>query len=221
MNVLHALSGILYVISSLLLYPVMLFLVLVFGYTLYAFGQFLAEASARRRMTLQPEAFLPGFLGGVTAGRPAPPADARLPPGLRRFLASTSERMRPADSHAGTEIAYCLRSEEERLGREVDRLRIVVKVGPSLGLLGTLIPMGTALAALAGGNLEGMANNMIIAFTTTVVGLAAGTLAYVMTAAKARWTAEELTLLAYVADRLEHAVTAARTPGAAAVSERS
>ena len=53
--------------------------------------------------------------------------------------------------------------------------RLLVKVGPSLGLLGTLIPMGTALASLATGNLDAMAGQMVVAFTTTIIGLACGT----------------------------------------------
>ena len=52
---------------------------------------------------------------------------------------------------------------------------MLVKVGPSLGLLGTLIPMGSSLASLATGNLEAMAGQMIVAFTTTIIGLATGT----------------------------------------------
>ena len=54
----------------------------------------------------------------------------------------------------------------------------------SLGLLGTLIPMGTSLASLALGNLEAMAGQMVVAFTTTIIGLATGTLAYVVAVAR-------------------------------------
>lgn len=54
--------------------------------------------------------------------------------------------------------------------RELERAGFMVKVGPMLGLMGTLIPMGPALAGLASGDIGSMAYNMQIAFATTVAG---------------------------------------------------
>lgn len=222
MSPMSALQAVLYVISELLLYPVMACLVVIFAYTLYAVGGFLAEWAARRRSRFQLDPFLEKFLpwaeshgreGASCCGPAFPtsqhagPASGPMPRPLSRLLEAVTPRLAREGAEPDAEIALCLRAEEERIGREVDRLRVIVKVGPSLGLLGTLIPMGTALAALAAGNLEGMANNLIIAFTTTVVGLAAGTVAYVITSAKARWAAEEMNRLEYVAERLSKAMS--------------
>lgn len=49
--------------------------------------------------------------------------------------------------------------------------RILIKFGPMLGLMGTLIPMGPALVGLATGDIAAMAYNMQVAFATTVVGM--------------------------------------------------
>lgn len=54
--------------------------------------------------------------------------------------------------------------------RELEHLGFMVKVAPMLGLMGTLIPMGPALAGLASGDVASMAFNIQIAFATTVVG---------------------------------------------------
>ena len=48
--------------------------------------------------------------------------------------------------------------------------------------------MGTGLAALGQGNMAQMTSSLIIAFSTTVVGLALGILAYFFTTVKGRWT---------------------------------
>lgn len=40
------------------------------------------------------------------------------------------------------------------MAKKLDRIRFVIKVGPALGLMGTLIPMGISLAALAEGNIQ-------------------------------------------------------------------
>jgi biopolymer transport protein ExbB/TolQ len=87
--------------------------------------------------------------------------------------------------------------------------RALVKVGPSLGLLGTLIPMGTALASLASGNLEAMAGQMVVAFTTTIIGLAIGTLAYVVTVVRQGWLNEAVREQRYLAERIALEIGAA------------
>ena len=47
--------------------------------------------------------------------------------------------------------------------------------------------MGTALASLTAGNLEAMAGQMVVAFTTTIIGLTAGTIAYVVQVVRHSW----------------------------------
>ena len=69
-------------------------------------------------------------------------------------------------------------------------------------VLGTLIPMGSSLASLATGNLEAMAGQMIVAFTTTIIGLAAGTLAYVVAAVRHNWVVETVREQRYLAERI-------------------
>ena len=74
----------------------------------------------------------------------------------------------------------------------LDRVRFVIKVGPSLGLMATLIPMGIALAALAQGDIPRMAGSMVTAFTATVVGLVAGTIAYLVALGREKWLRADL-----------------------------
>ena len=51
------------------------------------------------------------------------------------------------------------------------KYRMLIKFGPMLGLMGTLIPMGPALVGLAAGDIASMAYNMQVAFATTVIGM--------------------------------------------------
>jgi len=75
-------------------------------------------------------------------------------------------------------------------------------VGPSLGLLGTLIPMGSSLASMATGNLEAMAGQMVVAFTSTIIGLATGTAAYVVAAVRHNWVNETVRDERFLAERV-------------------
>ncbi len=55
--------------------------------------------------------------------------------------------------------------------------------------------MGPGLAVLGAGDINGLAQAIIIAFDTTVVGLAAGGIAYVISKVRKRWYEDNLTTL--------------------------
>ena len=55
--------------------------------------------------------------------------------------------------------------------KNLAKYRMLVKFGPMLGLMGTLIPMGPALVGLGLGDISSMAYNMQVAFATTVIGM--------------------------------------------------
>ena len=86
--------------------------------------------------------------------------------------------------------------------RRLDAVRFVVRVGPALGLMGTLIPMGIALAGLAQGDLPNMAASMTTAFTATVVGLACSVVAYGIALVREHWLRSDSTEIAYAAETL-------------------
>ena len=98
------------------------------------------------------------------------------------------------------EVERHLQAAELNLSRSLDRVRFVIKVGPALGLMGTLIPMGISLAALAEGNIPKMAGSMVTAFTATVAGLGAGVLAYLIALVRERWAREDVREMEHAAE---------------------
>jgi len=72
------------------------------------------------------------------------------------------------------------------------------KMGPVLGLMGTLIPMGPALVGLTTGDIAAMAYNMQVAFATTVVGLASGAIGFITLQIKQRWYLKDMTNLEFI-----------------------
>ncbi|KGN78610.1 membrane protein [Porphyromonadaceae bacterium COT-184 OH4590] len=89
---------------------------------------------------------------------------------------------------------------EVKADSELGKYKILTKFGPILGLMGTLIPMGPALAGLATGDVASMAYNMQIAFATTVIGLFAGAIGYILLQVRQRWFVAELSILEFIAD---------------------
>jgi biopolymer transport protein ExbB/TolQ len=71
----------------------------------------------------------------------------------------------------------------------------LVRLGPTLGLMGTLIPLGPGLAALGSGDINTLAQALIIAFDTTITGLAAGAIGFIISKYRRMWYADELSIL--------------------------
>jgi biopolymer transport protein ExbB/TolQ len=69
-------------------------------------------------------------------------------------------------------------------------------------LLGTLIPMGISLASMAAGNLEAMAGQMVVAFTSTIIGLACGTAAFVVNLVRQGWVNQIIREQRFIAERI-------------------
>lgn len=79
--------------------------------------------------------------------------------------------------------------------RRLDRTRLLVRAGPAIGLMGTLIPLAPGLAALGQGDVGTLAENLRDAFGATVVGLLVGTVAFALTLARTRMYSEDLAAL--------------------------
>ena len=112
----------------------------------------------------------------------------------------TAERVKQSFQFGGLE--HVVLEREEQVRRTLTGSRLLVRVGPSLGLLGTLIPMGAALASLTTGNLDAMAAQMVVAFTTTIVGLASGTAAFVVQMVRHGWVNETVREQRFLAERI-------------------
>ncbi len=173
MNILAGLETFLYVISSALFYPVVAGLVLLTFWIVVSFGGFLREHIERKQGN-------PSVLGR-----------------FKKIL--ESELSINADN---TDINLERRLQEAELGliKSLDKIRFAIRVGPALGLMGTLIPMGIALSALAQGDMPKMASSMVTAFTTTVVGLACGVAAYLMSLVKEKWVRADINEMDYLTE---------------------
>ncbi|MBS9768651.1 MAG: MotA/TolQ/ExbB proton channel family protein, partial [Flavobacteriaceae bacterium] len=76
--------------------------------------------------------------------------------------------------------------------KDLGQSKSLTKLGPMLGLMGTLIPMGPALVGLSTGDVSTMAHNMQVAFATTVVGVFIGAIGFITLQVKQRWYADDM-----------------------------
>lgn len=163
-------------IAAWLVWPVLLGLISLMAAMLVSIGAFAREAWDRRAGRRRTFERARARLDQVAAGQPDEGLDLRL----EQVLQDT-ERLR---------------------WRALGRLRLAVRVGPSLGLMGTLIPMANALQGLAEGNLPALASNMVTAFAATVIGLGISVTAYLIAAARESWVRADTQALNFHAEEL-------------------
>ncbi|WP_109832757.1 MotA/TolQ/ExbB proton channel family protein [Reichenbachiella versicolor] len=165
MNILESL---LLAIANLLYYPVLIGVLFVLAQQCLAIGKFLNELKRRRSKQFKQ---------------------------IDSFKAEFEEYMKtPASSIKELEfdLIGLLRNWRHSYLSSLSPNRLVVKAGPALGLMGTLIPMGTALSSLSQGDLMIMSANMVTAFTTTVVGMASGLSAFLLNHKQSEWMKKDL-----------------------------
>ena len=77
--------------------------------------------------------------------------------------------------------------EESRYNKITKFTDIIARVAPMFGLMGTLIPLGPGLIALAQGDTKTLSESLLIAFDTTVAGLISAAVAYVISGIRKGW----------------------------------
>ena len=87
---------------------------------------------------------------------------------------------------------------ENEAAKDLALSKMLAKMGPVLGLIGTLIAMSPALVGLSTGDISGMAYTMQVVFATTVVGLVVSAVGLVTLQTKQRWYAKDVNNLDYV-----------------------
>jgi biopolymer transport protein ExbB/TolQ len=182
-----------------MLYPVMILLVVFFAWTIITMGGFVSEYWERRKQARKQglREFIESFIESQKIPDLYLSLKMEMPAYIKEYLKELADELKWDKSSRGIRIEYLLQSKEQKMVKGLDKLRLMVRIGPTLGLMGTIIPMGPALSALSQGDLEKLSSNIIIAFTTTVVGLAIGIVAYFLSTVKSRWINDDIKNLEY------------------------
>lgn len=82
--------------------------------------------------------------------------------------------------------------------KRLERTRVLVRAGPALGLMGTLIPLAPGLAALAEGDVAELTLDLRLAFSVTIIGLLIGAVAFGISLVRDRLYGQDLSDLEYM-----------------------
>jgi biopolymer transport protein ExbB/TolQ len=196
---------ILFDVSEALKVPVMVLTLAALLVVIVEAGALLVESSRRRRRNLLGlERAVEECRARLAAGTPAPALAALLPYAWNRqmeeALAGIVEHCNQPDAEA--RIAKRLAEYDYRSLKRLERTRILVRFGPALGLMGTLIPLSPALAGLAAGDVATLSDNLRVAFSVTVAGLLIGGIAFAISLVRDRLYAQDYSDVEFVAARL-------------------
>ncbi len=205
MDISSGIFGTMFMISNTLLYPVVLILLGLIAWSFVSTGQFISEYTSRNRDAKKLKAgcrdtrvkIANGDLNGAAAVLTASGSNDLL----KKFIKEISEIL--GARNFSIEAEKLLQDYELKIADELMHARLVSRVGPMLGLMGTLIPMGPALMGLSSGNIQQLAANLVIAFATTVLGLLAGGVAYSTLLIKKKWYTQDLSDMEYVVEVLK------------------
>lgn len=190
-------TNILYWLSTGMLVPVVVFLLFFFAKSLLMIGGFYGLYINRTKVNVKLHRAIETMpIDEFLASVPSKKSD-------KIALLSSLERIK---KHADKSIMLdkILGDYEVIADKALGQSKLLVKIGPILGLMGTLIPMGPALVGLATGDISSMASNMQVAFATTVVGLIIGAIGFITLQVKQRWCADDMNLLEYVVESLKN-----------------
>ena len=186
------LTAALNVVSQSLQIPVIIFLLIFAIFAVFAFGGLISDYSSRIKLTREyKEKFIFSLVNASSIdGLANTVRNSEIYDNQKEVLLKIINAHSLSSDSREAWALNLIEEEEVTMAKSLEKVDIVTRIGPTLGLMGTLIPMGPGLAALGSGDVTTLANAIIVAFDTTVVGIGAGAVAYVISKIRRRWYEE-------------------------------
>jgi biopolymer transport protein ExbB/TolQ len=202
----HAVSD----VTDVLLAPVLILALLCLALSVVEAGRVLAELLARRgRSIARIDRAVVAVRAALAAGDTGRAVELTRGSTAGGRMADTAEALLGARGPVGeSRRAKLLADFDYGSLRSLERTRVLVRAGPALGLMGTLIPLSPALQALSRGDVSTLATDLRVAFSVTVLGLLIGAIAFAVSLVRDRIYGQDLSDLEYLSDGL----TAAPAP---------
>lgn len=175
-------DGLMYPVAGGILWPVLVLEVIGLILSAFEFGHFSFEMLRRDKSrtidTIESAAL--GARKHFSEGRSAE-AVATIGTLNRNWLTQRFTSLLGTGENLSRAKFLKILSETELIAsKRLTRTRIWVHLAPIIGLMTTLIPLSPALSALARGDVEVLAAELVLAFSTTVIGLLISGIAFVI-----------------------------------------
>jgi biopolymer transport protein ExbB/TolQ len=194
----------LYVVAQSLLLPVLVILLAVLVYVVIEAGGVISEYSMRRKTSfVEVEDFI------YSISDPGTPENieevvntSELPESNKEILLKLAASSSIGEKSREVMARKLIEEEELKAVKKTEKTDIIAKIGPALGLMGTLIPMGPGLAALGAGDITTLSQNLIVAFDAAILGLASAAIAFTISRIRKRWYEDQISTLEALAESI-------------------
>lgn len=193
----NSLIEILYFFSNTLLVPVIVVLMGFSAWSMLEIGGFIREARERYSKSSEWNSYLSNIYNQTDRSRKSMLMfffQQNSYWGLIGLFSSRGSKI----YHSELDLSKLVIDLELEAANNLARLTLGVRVGPMLGLMGTLIPLGPALIGFSTGNIEEMASQLVVAFSTTVLGLFVSGICYGIWLTRRQWYARDLAEIEYI-----------------------
>lgn len=179
-------EDLMYQVSGYFLPPVLLLIILLFLYSIFALGDFITQYYQRKKNQKE-------YLEGIAGWQK----------NTKKNKATTTIKGFDLFNFASKQQSFTEDTLSVYALKNLETLRVVTRIAPMLGLVATMVPMGPALKSLANGNIQGISENLIVAFSAVIFGLLIASFTFWMAAVKKRWIANEMVDLLVIADSIQ------------------
>jgi biopolymer transport protein ExbB/TolQ len=215
----HGIDEAIFHVASVLEVPVLIAALGALALVIYELGSYFIEVRGRRRrhfdaLALAAQRAREAIIAGDRPGAAAAVSGVAQSPEMSYTLAFIVEHARTEGGEH--QLNKALADFDFESQRRLGRTRMLVRAGPALGLMGTLIPLSPALSGLANGNTAELSQDLRLAFSVTVVGLLIGAVAFAISLARDRMYGQDLSDLQYLAAVIDDPRPVAALPSRAA-----
>jgi biopolymer transport protein ExbB/TolQ len=198
----HDIDEAIFHVASVLQVPVLILALVALALVIYELGSFAVELRGRRKrrfdeLDAETERARTEILAGNRPGAQSALSGVARSSAMAGTLAYIVEHART--ERGEHQLNKALADFDFDAQRRLGRTRLLVRAGPALGLMGTLIPLSPALTGLANGDTHTLSQDLRIAFSVTVVGLLIGAVAFGLSLYRDRMYGQDLSDLQYVA----------------------
>jgi biopolymer transport protein ExbB/TolQ len=191
-------------ITQALQIPVIILLIAFLVFAVYTLGKLLSEYFSRKKV---PVKLIKEMIYDIYDAESSEDIknivnSADIQKSQKSVLIELADSERLSKKSRETLARRLIDNEEDKITQNLQKTDIVTKVGPTLGLMGTLIPMGPGLAALGTGDVTTLASAITVAFNTTILGIGSGAATYFASKLRRRWFGEYLANLDALMDAI-------------------
>lgn len=199
-----ALNSALTIVSQSLQIPVIILLLAFLVFAIYTLGKLLSQYFSRKKVPVKLIENLIYSINQADSGEDIKNIinNADIQNSQKRVLSEIASSESLGTKSRETLARRLIENEEDKIEHELSKTDFITRIGPTLGLMGTLIPMGPGLAALGQGDVTALATAITVAFNTTVVGIASGAVGYLASKLRRRWYDQYLANLDALSDAI-------------------